>query len=84
MRRDVVKMQVDAVVEDGAAYGYADRTAEVAHHVEQPAGVFEPLGRQAAETEGYGRRHREDLREAAEYLRDQQLIGTPIMGDEAE
>ena len=74
------EMQIGAVVEDRAADRDADRAAQVAHHVEQAARVFEPLRRQAAETEGDRRRDREDLREAAQHLRDQQFGPRPNHG----
>ena len=60
-------MEIGAVVDDRAADRDADRAAEVAHHVEQSAGVFQPLRRQAAEAEVDARRHREDLRKAAQH-----------------
>src|ERR1700719_1531373 len=77
-------MQVSLVVEDGAAHRNADGAAEVAHHVEETARIFEPLGRQTAETEVHRRRHSEYLWQAAQHLWDPQLVRTPIMGDEAE
>ena len=73
-------MQVRPVVEDGAADRDADRAAEVAHHVEQPAGVFQPFGRQAAEAEVDARRDGEDLGEAAQDLRQEQFGRRPSHG----
>jgi hypothetical protein len=40
-----MEMEVSAVVEDGAADRDADGAAKVAHHIEQAARIFEPLGR---------------------------------------
>ena len=83
MRGDRLEMQVGLVVDDRGAHSDPDRAAEVAHHVEQAGGVFQPLRRQAAKTQSDTRRHREDLREAAQHLRDQQLVRAPVMRDEA-
>ena len=73
-------MQVGAVVEERAADRDPDRTTEIAHHVEEAARIFEPLRRQAAEAEVNRRRHREDLRKAAQQLRDQQFGRHPSHG----
>ena len=70
-------MEVGAVVEDRAANGDADGAAEIAHRVEQAAGIFQPLRRQAAEAEIDARRHREDLRKATKDLRQKQLVRRP-------
>ena len=59
--------------QDRAAHGDADGTAEIAHHVEQAACVFEALRRQAAEAQSHRRGYCENLREPAQDLRQQKL-----------
>ena len=60
------------------------RAAEIAHHVEEAARIFEALRRQAAEAQGDRRGDRKHLREAAQELRHQQLAAAPLAGDVAE
>ena len=84
VRRDRLEMEIGAVVEDRAADRDADRAAEVAHHVEQAARIFEPFRRQAAEAEIDARRHRKHLGKAAQDLRQEEFRRAPFMGDEAE
>ena len=84
VRRDHIEVEIGLGVEDCAAHRDADRAAEIAHHVKQPACIFEPFRRQAAEAEVDRGRHREDLREAAQYLRNQEFSRAPIAGDVAE
>src|SRR5882724_11791606 len=67
-RGDVEKVKVGPVVDDRRAGRDPDGAAEVAHHVEQAAGVFQPRGRQAAKAESDGWRYREDLGESAQEL----------------
>ena len=81
IRRNVVKMEIGPVVEDGAADGDAHSTAEIAHHVEQAAGVFEPLRRQAAETQRNTGGDGEYLRKTAKNQGNHEFCRTPVMGD---
>ncbi|MGH6797100.1 MAG: hypothetical protein ACREDI_01775, partial [Roseiarcus sp.] len=77
-------MEIGAVIEDRAADRDADRAAEVAHHIEQSARIFEPFRRQAAEAEIDAGGDREHLGKAAQNLRQEELRRAPVMGDEAE
>src|SRR6266513_2256574 len=77
-------MEICSVIKERAAHRDADGPAEVAHHIEQPAGIFEPFRRQAAESEVVAGRDSKDLGKATEHLRQEELRGTPVMGYETE
>ncbi len=77
-------MGIGLVVEDCAAYRDADRAAQVAHHVEQAAGIFEPLRPQAAKPEHHRGRHDEHLRKAAQHLGQDQFGAAPCVRHIAE
>ncbi len=78
------KMQIGAIVEDRATHGDADSASEIAHQVEQAGCQLQAFGCEAAQGQGHRRRHREQLREAAEGLWQEQLLRAPIMGDRRE
>src|SRR6516162_414571 len=81
---DAIEMEIGPGVEDRSAQRDADRTAKIAHHVKEAAGVFEALRRQAAKAQSHRWGYCEDLREPAQYLRQQKLVAAPIMGNEAK
>src|SRR5215471_19896707 len=76
-------MEIGFGIDDGATQRNAYGAAEIAHHVEKPACIFESIRRQARESEIDCRRDGKDLRQAAKDLRDQELISTPVMSDES-
>src|SRR5262249_17686624 len=76
-------MEVRSSVEDCAADGNADGAAEIPHHVEKSACVFQPLRWQAGEAEVHGWRNRENLWQTSQDLRDQELIRAPVVSNEA-
>ena len=74
-------MQVGAVVEDGGADRDADGAAQVAHQVEQARGQLAAApARSAAQRQRHDRRHGELLADAAQGLRQQQLVRRPSRG----
>ena len=66
MLRQAEEMQIGTIVENRPTRGNTDRAAEIAHQVEEPGSELQPVGREAAESEGDDRRDGELLREAAE------------------
>ena len=83
IRGDRDKMEICPRIDNRSRYRDADRAAQIAHHVEKAAGIFQPIRRQAGEPKINSRRDRKHLRQAAKDLRDQELVGAPIMGNEA-
>ena len=77
-------MQVGSVVQNCGTDSDSDGASQIAHHVEEPTGVFEPIRRQAAQTEMHGWSHCKHLRETTQDLRQKKLCATPVMSDEAE
>jgi hypothetical protein len=75
------EMEVCFDIDNRAAYGDADGSAE--HHVEEPAGVFQPFRRQAGEAKIDGWRNRKDLWQTAKDLGDQELVRAPVVGNKA-
>ena len=67
--RAIYAFEMARIQTDRAADGDTDSAAEVAHHIEQAAGIFQPLGRKAAEAEIDAGRNGEHLREATKDLR---------------
>ncbi|HEY2111814.1 MAG TPA: hypothetical protein VGH25_08840, partial [Dongiaceae bacterium] len=78
------EMQVHPVVQEGAAGGDADGSAEIAHQIEQPRGQLQAIRCKPAQSEGNRRRHGELLGKAAQRLGQQQLGAAPVMGDGRE
>src|SRR3954468_6606326 len=75
------EMQVGAIIENGAAGGNTERTAQIAHQIEQSGGQFQPLGSQAPQCQGDSRGNGKLLRESAKGLWQEQLAPTPLVGD---
>ncbi len=78
------EVQVGAVIQNSRAGGNANRTAQVAHQVEQPRSLLQTRLRQRPQGQGHRGRHRQLLGHAAQGLGQQQLFGTPVMGDGRE
>lgn len=78
------EVEVRSCVRDCPAHGDADGAAEIPHHVEQTACVFQPLRRQAAKTEVDSGGDSEDLRQTSQDLRHKKLIPSPVVCNVAE
>src|SRR5579864_2712568 len=78
------KVEIGAIVQNGAASGDTDRASQVAHQVEQTGGQLQTLRSESTERECHGRSHSELLRKATEGLREQQLLPAPIVRDGRE
>ena len=84
MFRQPQKMEIRAVIHNRAANGDAYGAAEISHHIEQPAGIFQAIGRETAQPEMHRGRDRENLGKSAQNLRKQQFACAPFMREESE